>query len=221
MTDPSERRYRMIAQIRELAQDLPGGAGAILDPRVLDAMSVIPREAYVPEDARGLAYADAPLGIGHGQTISQPLIVALMTSLARPSKPARILEIGTGSGYQTAVLAALARHVHTIEVVPELAARAGDVLRAQGVTNVTMKVGDGRLGWPDAAPFDAIVVTAAPADVPPALKEQLPAGGRLVIPVGSGRQTLLAFERDMNGQMIKTEILPVRFVPLTNPKKSS
>jgi len=221
MTTPTECPHRMIAQIRELAQDLPGGADAFLDPRVLDAMSVIPREAYVPPGARDLAYADAPLSIGHGQTISQPLIVALMTSLARPSPSARILEIGTGSGYQTAVLAALTRHVYSIEVVPELAAQADATLRAQGVTNVTTNVGDGRLGWPDAAPFDAIVVTAAPAGIPPALPEQLAAGGRLVIPVGARRQTLRSIERGPNGQLMSNDILAVRFVPLTSPKKSS
>lgn len=205
----------MIAQIRELAQDLPGGADAILDPRVLEAMSAIPREAFVPVGAKDRAYADAPLDIGHDQTISQPFIVALMTSLARPSPTARILEIGTGSGYQAAVLASLAGHVYSIEIVPELAAKAGEVLRAQGLSNVTTRVGDGRLGWADAAPFDAIVVTAAPVELPPALPEQLAPGGRLIIPIGAGRQTLLAFERGA-GQLIAKEILAVRFVPLTS-----
>ena len=182
-------------------------------PAVLEAMRAVPRHAFVPEGERARAYDDGPLSIGRGQTISQPYIVALMTELARLEPTSRVLEIGTGCGYQTAVLAACAGWVWTIELEPELAARAARTLAELGVANVTPRVGDGSLGWPEAAPFDAILVTAAPADVPPALLEQLAEGGRLVIPLGTTSQDLWVFAREPDG-IRRESIIPVRFVLL-------
>jgi protein-L-isoaspartate(D-aspartate) O-methyltransferase len=159
------------------------------------------------------AYANRPLPIGHGQTISQPYIVALMTQLARLSPESRVLEIGTGCGYQTAVLAACASDVFSIELEPELSARAAGTLEALGIGNVHWRVGDGSVGWPEAAPFDGILVTAAPPDVPPALLDQLALGGRLVIPLGTGAQELWVFTRTPDG-VLRNPVIPVRFVPL-------
>jgi len=185
----------------------------VRDPAVLAAMRTIPRHAFVPRLDRARAYDDAPLSIGGGQTISQPYIVALMTELACLESRSRVLELGTGCGYQTAVLAACAAEVFTIEIDPVLAEQAGRTLDALGIVNVTRRVGDGSFGWPEAAPFDAIVVTAAPPDVPPALLDQLVVGGRLVIPLGTDSQNLWRFTREPNG--IRPEsILPVRFVLL-------
>ena len=185
----------------------------VKDPAVLDAMRSVPRQLFVPENERARAYDDGPLSIGRGQTISQPYIVALMTELARVNPASRVLEVGTGCGYQTAVLAACAGSVWTIEIEPELAARAARTLAALDVSNVNRRVGDGSLGWPEAAPFDAILVTAAPADVPPALLDQLAAGGRLVIPLGTTSQDLWVFTRHPDG-IRRESIIPVRFVLL-------
>ena len=185
----------------------------VKDPAVLDAMRSVPRQLFVPEGQRARAYDDGPLSIGRGQTISQPYIVALMTELARVNPASRVLEVGTGCGYQAAVLAACAGSVWTIEIEPELAARAARTLAALDVSNVNRRVGDGSLGWPEAAPFDAILVTAAPADVPPALLDQLAAGGRLVIPLGTTSQDLWVFTRQPNG-IRRESIIPVRFVLL-------
>ena len=182
-------------------------------PAVLDAMRSVPRQLFVPENERARAYDDGPLSIGGGQTISQPYIVALMTELAHVNPDSRVLEVGTGCGYQTAVLAACAGSVWTIEIEPELAAKAARTLAELGVLNVSRRVGDGSLGWPEAAPFDAILVTAAPADVPPALLDQLAAGGRLVIPLGTTSQDLWVFTRQPNG-IRRESIIPVRFVLL-------
>lgn len=206
----------MIAKIRQHAQNLPADLGIGLDARVVSVMADIPRGAYVLPDAQDFAYADVPLDIGHGQTISQPYIVALMTTLARLTPASRVLEIGTGSGYQTAVLAALSAHVYSIEAVPALAQRAAATLQRHGLTNVTIQTADGNSGWPEQAPFHAIVVTAAPAEVPSALTDQLAPLGRLVIPVGTGRQDLRVIERLASGEFSTQSILPVRFVPLTN-----
>ena len=185
----------------------------VKDPAVLEAMRSVPRHVFVPESERARAYDDGPQSIGRGQTISQPYIVALMTELARLDPTSRVLEIGTGCGYQTAVLAACAGWVWTIELEPELAARAARTLAELGAANVTARVGDGSLGWPEAAPFDAILVTAAPADVPPALLDQLAEGGRLVIPLGTSRQDLWVFTREPDG-IRRASIIPVRFVLL-------
>jgi protein-L-isoaspartate(D-aspartate) O-methyltransferase len=188
-------------------------ARGVADRAVLDAMRTVERHRFVPDADRARAYDDGPLSIGRGQTISQPYIVALMTELARLAPASRVLEIGTGCGYQTAVLAACAGHVWTVELEPELAAGAARTLASLGVTNVTHRVGDGSQGWPEAAPFDAILVTAAPADVPPALLDQLAAGGRLVIPLGTTSQDLYVFTREPD-RIRRESIIPVRFVPL-------
>ncbi len=187
-----------------------------ISPRVLEAMARVPREAFVPEGLRGRAYWDSPLPIGEGQTISQPFIVALMTDLVRPHPRARVLDVGTGSGYQAAVLAELVDRVHSLEVVPRLAREAGERLRDLGYGNVETRAGDGRRGWPEAAPFDGIVVAAAADEVPGALVEQLRPGGRLVIPVKGGpyAQNLLLIEKGDDGGLDVREVLPVAFVPL-------
>ena len=188
-------------------------ARGVRDAAVLDAMRTTPRHEFVPKPDRARAYDDAPLSIGGGQTISQPYIVALMTELARLDSSSRVLEIGTGCGYQTAVLAACAAEVFTIEIDRTLADQAGRTLDALSVVNVVRRVGDGSSGWPEAAPFDVIVVTAAPADVPQPLLDQLVTGGRLVIPLGTTSQDLWVFTREPNG-LKRESILPVRFVPL-------
>ncbi len=183
---------------------------------VLDVMAELPRQAFVPEDERAAAYEDRPLPIGYGQTISQPFIVALMTDLLAVDDDDVVLELGTGSGYQAAVLAHLVRHVHTIEIIPELAETAAATLDALSRDNITTHAGDGYYGVPNVAPFDAIIVTAAAGHVPPPLIAQLKPGGRMVIPVGSGfaLQHLLVIEKDQAGRVTSRQTLPVRFVPL-------
>ncbi|MCX6546263.1 MAG: protein-L-isoaspartate(D-aspartate) O-methyltransferase [Acidobacteria bacterium] len=190
------------------------------DPRVLAAMREVPRHLFVAERDRANAYIDAPLGIDHGQTISQPYIVALMTKLARPRQTDRALEIGTGSGYQAAVLSMLVDRVFSLEIVAALADTARDRLAALGYRNVTVRQGDGYLGWPGEAPFDIILVTAAPDDVPPALVSQLRPGGRLVIPVGRAGavQDLVVIEKDAAGAITRRSVIPVRFVPLVKKR---
>ncbi len=185
-------------------------------PRVLDVMSVVPRHAFVPEEMRRQAYTDRPLPIGYGQTISQPLIVAVMTDLMRVEPDHVVLEIGTGSGYQAAVLARLARQVYTIEIVPGLANSAAQRLHNLGYTNVLTRLGDGYYGWPEAAPFDGIIVTAAASQIPPPLIQQLKPGGRMVIPVGGpfALQHLVLVELDDQRRVRTRELLPVAFVPL-------
>jgi len=189
-------------------------ARGIHDPRVLAALRKVPRHLFVPDPQSAHAYEDRPLPIGEGQTISQPFIVAAMTELAAAGPDARVLEIGTGSGYQAAVLAELAREVYTIEIVEPLAARADALLRQLGYANVKTRAGDGYRGWPEAAPFDAIVVTAAPPRIPEPLKQQLKPGGRLVVPVGETMQKLVVVTRTDDGFSERT-VLPVRFVPMT------
>ena len=189
-------------------------ARGISDPRVLAAMETVPRHRFVPDGLAARAYDDSPLRIGYDQTISQPYIVAYMTEAAQLPADAVVLEIGTGSGYQAAVLAEMARQVYTIEIVPELAARSRALLADLGYDNIEVRTGDGYRGWPSDAPFDAIVVTAAPDHVPPALVEQLAVGARLVIPVGRYRQAMTIVTKDANGATTETT-LPVRFVPMT------
>jgi protein-L-isoaspartate(D-aspartate) O-methyltransferase len=186
----------------------------VRDARVLAAMAEVPRHLFVPESLRGRAYEDGPLPIGGGQTISQPYIVAFMTEAARLRPGDRVLEVGTGSGYQAAVLASIAAHVYTIEIRSELAEEARARLAALGYRNVTVRAGDGHAGWAEEAPFDAVMVTAAPEAVPPALVAQLATGGRLVIPIGSEDQQLVRLTRTPDGVERET-LLPVRFVPMT------
>jgi len=188
-------------------------ARGIRDPRVLDAMRRVPRHAFVRDRDVGAAYGDHPLDIGFGQTISQPYIVGYMTEALALAPASRVLEIGTGSAYQTAVLAEVAAEVFTIEIVPEHAERAARLLQALGYANVRVRTGDGYAGWPDAAPFDGIIVTAAPDHVPPALVDQLRPGGRLVIPIGRIEQDLVVFTRTPEG-LREEDRLAVRFVPL-------
>lgn len=184
---------------------------------VRDAIRAVPRHLFVPEYLRRSAYENHPLPIGEGQTISQPYVVAMMTQLANVDENARVLEIGTGSGYQAAVLAEIAAHVYTIEIIDVLAERAAATLESLGYDNVSVRAGDGYLGWPEHAPFDAILVTAAPETVPQPLVEQLAVGGRLVIPVGpeGGTQSLQVLQKGEDGTLTTRDVLPVRFVPFT------
>jgi protein-L-isoaspartate(D-aspartate) O-methyltransferase len=212
------RREQMIRTIEAQVHNLSSAIGRDhIDPRVLDVMGKIPRHEFVPEDFQQASYEDRPLPIGFGQTISQPLIVALMTDVLDVDRTSVVLEVGTGSGYQAAVAAALARQVYTIEIIPELAHRAADRLHHLGYTNVTVRVGDGYFGWEDAGPFDGIIVTAAAAHIPPPLLQQLKPGGRMVIPVGPplGLQHLTVVERSADGRVRTRQVLPVKFVPLT------
>ena len=189
-------------------------ARGVLDEKVLAAMGKVPRHLFVPEELAGAAESDEPLPIGYGQTISQPYIVALMTELAGLEGGETVLEVGTGSGYQAAVLAEIAAHVFSIEIVEPLAASAAERLRRLGYANVVVRQGDGYRGWPGEAPFDAIIVTAAPDHVPEPLVAQLKVGGRLVIPVGDLSQELLTITKTENGTVTERQI-PVRFVPMT------
>jgi protein-L-isoaspartate(D-aspartate) O-methyltransferase len=186
----------------------------INDNRVLEAMAKVPREEFVPPDSRAATYEDGPLPIGYGQTISQPYIVAFMTEQLRLSPTHRVLEIGTGSGYQAAILAELAGEVYTIELVGPLAKNAEATLQRLGYKNVHVKVGDGYKGWPEYAPFDAIIVTCAPDKVPQLLTDQLKDGGRMIIPVGDRFAQELYLLEKKNGQLKESVTLPVRFVPM-------
>ena len=213
------QRTRMLEDIAQLTRETRLETGrATLSGKTMAAMRKVPRHRFVlPGDERH-AYDNRPLPIGHGQTISQPFIVALMTDLMDVKPSDRVLEIGTGCGYQAAVLAELAREVYTIEIVEPLGREAAQRLQALGYRNVVTKIGDGYQGWAEHAPFDAIMVTAAAREVPPPLIEQLKTGGRLVIPVGSqrGGQTLLLIEKRPDGKLTQREVLAVRFVPLIN-----
>jgi len=188
-----------------------------LDPRVMAAMGKVPRHEFVPAIQLHRAYTNRPLPIGHGQTISQPYIVALMSDLIKPQADDRVLELGTGSGYQAAILAELTGQVYSIEIIEALGKQADERLSRLGYDNVTLRIGDGYYGWEEYAPFDAIVVTAAASHVPPPLVAQLKPGGRMIIPVGSRflTQQLVLIEKDADGQLITRQILPVKFVPLT------
>lgn len=185
-------------------------------PAVMEAMRAVPRHAFVPTHEQVFAYDNRPLGIGFGQTISQPYIVAVMTELLDLTKDDRVLEVGTGSGYQTAVLAHLARRVYSIEVIPALAKAARARLATLGYDNVEVRVGDGYQGWPEAAPFEAIIVTAAPPSIPPALTEQLAVGGRLVVPIGPTGETQMLYRccKRADGSLEQERKLPVAFVPM-------
>jgi protein-L-isoaspartate(D-aspartate) O-methyltransferase len=200
------------ARERMVANDIR--SRGIRDERVLAAMRNVPRHEFVPPAWRELAYEDRPIPIGHGQTISQPYLVAAMTELAALDGRSRALEVGTGSGYQAAVLAEVAREVYTIEIVEGLAREAARTLRRLGYGSVRVRHGDGYRGWEEAAPFDAIIVTAAAREPPPILLEQLAEGGRLVIPIGDDHQQLRVYLRTSRGIEVKT-VFPVRFVPMT------
>lgn len=207
-------RQRMVQVIRRIADE---PFAAPVSDEVLAVMARVPRHSFIPAGMReGDAYGDYPLPIGHGQTISQPYIVALMSSLLELDRHCRVLEIGTGCGYQTAVLAELAGAVYSLEIVAPLAAQAAQVLRELGYPNVETRAGDGHDGWPEQAPFDAIIVTAAASQVPQAMTQQLKPGGRMVIPLDSlYEQELVLIRKDADGALNQRNILPVRFVPLT------
>ena len=210
-------RLDMVRTIEVIAREAGGGATpTTLDASVLEVMRRVPRHAFVPADQRGLAYDDRPLPIGYGQTISEPYIVALMTDLLRLPLHARVLEIGTGSGYQAAVLAELGHQVYTIEIVPALAEQAAKRLSELGYAAVDVRRSDGYYGWPQAAPFDGIVVTAAATQIPAPLLEQLKPGGRMVIPVGAAFlvQQLMLIDKLADGSVRTEALLPVAFVPL-------
>jgi len=214
----SRERESMLEAIRESVRQSAGYTGRpALSDRVMAAMAAVPREEFVLPAYRHRAYDNTPLPIEAGQTISQPLIVALMTDLLDPQPGDVILEVGTGSGYQAAVLAHLVSHVYGVEIVAKLAQSAADVLARLGYDNVTVRAGDGYAGWPEHAPFDGIIVTAAAPDIPPPLLDQLKPGGKLVIPVDNneGHQDLLVIETGEDGEITQRAVLPVRFVPLT------
>lgn len=192
-------------------------ARGISDKSVIAALNKVPRHKFVPENYRHLAYGDHPLPIGEGQTISQPYIVALMTEVIQPNKKMKVLEIGTGSGYQAAVLAELSGSVYTIEIVEALGLRAKLILEEM-YNNVKVKIGDGYKGWPDEAPFDAMIVTCAPTHIPAPLAGQLKEGGKMVIPVGSAGSQKLVVMTKKDGRLIQKAIIPVRFVPMVDSK---
>ena len=212
-----QARQRLLEWVVTETRETGGSTGLYeLSGRVMQAMATVPRHRFVPPEQCEWAYADRPLPIGRGQTISQPFIVALMTELLAPGSEDVVLEIGTGSGYQTAVLASLARQVYSLERIPELADVATQRLRELGFANVAVRTGDGCWGWEEQAPFDGIMVTAAAAAVPEALVQQLKPGGRLVIPVGLPQRTqdLQVLDKDQQGRIHVRSVLPVVFVPL-------
>ena len=215
--DYVQARIRLVAEVERYALLAGDAVRGGLDAEVVAALRKVERHQFVPERELPFAYENRPLPIGYGQTISQPYIVALMTDLIQPRADARVLEVGTGSGYQAAVLAEIVGEVFTIEIIEPLHETAGERLDRLGYDNVTTRLGDGYYGWEEYAPFDAILVTAAPSHVPPPLVQQLARGGRMVIPVGNrwATQQLLLIERTANDEIITRQIAPVRFVPLT------
>ncbi len=217
-------RDAMLSRIEaEAAQTAACTGRERFSTRVMAALGRVPRQRFVPASQAPLAYIDSALAIGHGQTISQPFIVALMTDMLKLRPAAVVLEIGTGSGYQTAVLAELADHVYSIEVIPELAKEAGERLQGLGYLNVDVRAGDGYEGWPEHAPYDAILVAAAVPEIPPALIAQLKPGGRLVLPVGvpHAGQMLTLVQKTLTGEIDRRPILPVAFVPFTRCRADS
>ena len=213
----ARERKRMVEEIAALTRETRLETGrAALSERVMAAMAKVPRHEFVPSGEKRNAYANRPLPIGHGQTISQPFIVALMTDFMDVKAGDKVLEIGTGSGYQAAVLAELAGTVYTIEIVESLGREAAERLNRLGYRNVVVRIGDGYQGWAEHAPFDSIMVTAAPREVPQPLIDQLKRGGRLLVPVGTqlGGQSLLVIEKQPDGKITRREVLGVRFVPL-------
>ncbi len=215
----TKKRYEQIRldMVREQIAKPSDDRARVTDKNVLAAMQEVPRHWFVPESYQKAAYHDGPLPIGHGQTISQPYMVAIMSELLHAQTNHTVLEVGTGSGYQAAILSHLVKQVYSIEIVEPLGNEAARVLAKHGYENVEVRVGDGYLGWPEHAPFDGIVVTAAPDHIPQPLIDQLRAGGRMVIPVGpsGGIQELLALTKQEDGSVSETELMLVRFVPLT------
>jgi protein-L-isoaspartate(D-aspartate) O-methyltransferase len=214
----ASERQRMVREIERTQLAVGGETGqGTLDPRVLAVMSKVERHRFVRAELASAAYDNRPLPIGHGQTISQPYIVALMTHLMRTHRGDRVLELGTGSGYQAAVLAELVKEVYTMEIIEPLGAQAAERLAQLGYRNVEVKIADGYYGWPEHAPFDSIIVTAAGSHVPPALVKQLKPGGRMVMPVGTSflTQYLMLIEKQADGSVTTRQVLPVTFVPLT------
>ena len=212
------QRQRMIREIEDMVAYTSDYIGKEeLDQRVMTAMAKVPRHEFVPAEISPYAYVNSALPVSHGQTISQPYIVALMTDLAAVNEDSSVLEIGTGTGYQAAVLAEVVKHVYTIEIIEPLGLQAKDRLQKIGYENITVKIGDGYHGWPEHAPFDAILVTAGAETVPAPLIEQLKPGGRMVIPLGGEHvtQTLTVVEKNVRGEITRHDILPVGFVPLT------
>jgi protein-L-isoaspartate(D-aspartate) O-methyltransferase len=207
-------RQRMVAE-------LAGPGRGITNAGVLAAMGKVPRHEFVPERLRSKAYQERPLPIGHGQPISEPYVVAFMTEKIEPKPADRVLEIGTGSGYQAAVLAELTAQVYTIEIIEDLANRAAATLQRLGYTNVHARAGDGYKGWPEAGPFDAIIVTCAPEKVPQPLIDQLKDGGRMIIPVGSSSKQELVLLRKHDGKLDRQAVLPIHFVPMTGEAQGS
>lgn len=212
----AERR-RMVDDISAMSHEVSDYKPRPISEKVLSVMAKVPRHRFIPEGMVYCAYYNRPLPIGHGQTISQPYIVALMTELLAPDKQDSVLEVGTGSGYQTAVLAEMAGKVYSVEIIEPLAARAATLLSELGYHNIQAKAGDGSKGWPEYAPFDGIIVTAAPSCIPQLLLDQLKPGGRMVIPVGgwSYIQQLILITKSMDRMIYQEIILPVSFVPLT------
>jgi len=211
-------RHKMAEEVLSDAAETAAHSGrAVFSPNVITALEKVERHRFVPVGLASSAYQNRPLPIGYGQTISQPFIVALMTELMKVKSSDKVLEIGTGSGYQAAVLAELAKSVYSIEIIKPLGESAGVRLQSLGYLNVQVRVGDGYYGWPEAAPFDAIIVTAAASHVPPPLIRQLKPGGRIVIPLGTQFMTqyLMLVEKKLDGSVTTRQILPVRFVPLT------
>lgn len=213
--------HQRAAARKQMGEHQLAGLGRdITNARVLAVMESVPRHEFVPSQWRAEAYADRPLPIGLGQTISQPFVVAFMTEQLDPQPADRVLEIGTGSGYQAAVLAGLVKEVFSIEIVELLAQRAAADLKRLGYSNVFVRAGDGYQGWPEAAPFDAIIVTCAPNHVPQPLTDQLAEGGRMIIPVGPASDQQLILLHKQNGRLQRRAVLPVRFVPMTGSLKA-
>jgi protein-L-isoaspartate(D-aspartate) O-methyltransferase len=219
--DFADERRRMVEDISALVRETRAEVGKqAFDERVMAVMARVPRHEFVPAGQVASAYRNRPLPIGHGQTISQPYIVALMTDLVRAGPGNTVLEVGTGSGYQAAVMAHLVKVVYTIEIVEPLGLQAAQRLKTMGYTNVEVRVGDGYHGWAERAPYDAILVTAAASHIPPPLIRQLKPGGRMVIPVGASFmvQQLMLVEKNLDGTISSRQILPVNFVPLTGQR---
>jgi protein-L-isoaspartate(D-aspartate) O-methyltransferase len=219
--DFADERRRMVEDISALVRETRAEVGKqAFDERVMAVMARVPRHEFVPAGQVASAYRNRPLPIGHGQTISQPYIVALMTDLARAKPGDTVLEVGTGSGYQAAVMAHLVEAVYTIEIIEPLGLQAAQRLKTMGYTNVEVRVGDGYHGWAAHAPYDAILVTAAASHIPPPLIRQLKPGGRMVIPVGASFmvQQLMLVEKNLDGTVSSQQILPVNFVPLTGQR---
>ncbi len=211
-------RHKMVEEVlADVAAEVSYSGGSTLHPGVVAAMQKVERHLFVPASQTSNAYLNRPLPIGYGQTISQPLIVAMMTDLMQVKDGDKILEIGTGSGYQAAILAEIAKSVYSIEIIRPLGKQADERLRSLGYNNVELRIGDGYYGWPEASPFDAIIVTAPASHVPPPLLKQLKPGGRMVIPLGMHFMTqyLMLVEKQMDGSVISRQILPGRFVPFT------